>query len=70
MKSGSVAAGFFSRIVGSGPGSGMSLQFVIAGILYISAAIGVTLFVPMVRNLEDNLPDHDKLKKMEAPSKT
>lgn len=70
MKSGSAVAGFFSNIVGSGPGSGMSLQFVVAGILYISAAICVTLFVPVVRNLEDTLPDHDKLKKIEAPSQS
>ncbi len=68
MKSGKGLAGILGKILGNTPGSGMALQYLLAGILYMLAAVTVTLFIPVVRNLEDNLPDHDKLKKVEEPS--
>ncbi len=51
----------FGWLVGSGPGSGMSLQFLVSGLLYL-AVIAVAWFIPVVRNVETLLPDHDELK--------
>jgi len=51
-------APFFGTFVGSGPGSGMALMFVITGVL--AALTGLAgYFVPVVRNAENILPDHD-----------
>jgi len=55
----------FGGWVGNTPGSGMALQFIFAGIAYIVITLGVTLFVPALRNLEDQLPDHDQMKTLE-----
>jgi len=56
MQGGSLVA-IFGGLVGTGPGAGMSLIFVIAGALGILIAlIGFSLRV--VRNVEDILPDH------------
>jgi MFS family permease len=68
MKSSSWLAHTFSWLVGTKPGSGMALQFVITGILYMAIVLIVFLFVPVVRNLEDLLPDHDQMKKIEEES--
>ncbi len=68
MKSGSGLAIFIGKLLGNTPGSGIALQFLLAGILYMTVVGSVALFFPVVRDLEDNLPDHDKLKKMEVPS--
>ncbi|HRJ57961.1 MAG TPA: MFS transporter [Anaerolineales bacterium] len=58
-------AGAFGWMVGTTPGSGMALQLVLTGILYM-AVVGFTYaFIPHVRNLEDELPDHDQLQKLE-----
>ncbi len=56
----SQAAGW---LVGSGPGSGMSLQFVLSGILFLSIVI-VGFLTPAFRNIERNLPDYDQLEKV------
>jgi len=48
----------FGRLVGTGPGAGMGLLFVVTGILAALAGLGGYLF-PAVRNAEDILPDHD-----------
>lgn len=48
----------FDGLVGTGPGAGMSLMFVFAGVLGTLAALGGYVF-PAVRNVEDILPDHD-----------
>lgn len=66
MRSGSWLADAFGWLVGTGPGSGMALQFFLAGIVYMSIVLVVFLFFPVVRNLEDNLPDHDKMEKIEG----
>jgi len=48
----------FGTLVGNGPGSGMALMFVISGILAtITGLVGYS--IPVVRNAEDILPDHD-----------
>jgi MFS transporter, DHA3 family, macrolide efflux protein len=58
MAPGGTLARVFEPLVGSGPGSGMSLMFVFAGIL--GALVGLAGYlVPAVRRAEDLLPDHD-----------
>jgi len=47
----------FGWMVGTSPGSGKALQFVIAGGLYLAIAVCVLIFVPSIRNVEDLLPD-------------
>lgn len=47
----------FSWLVGTGPGAGMSLMFVIAGALGMLVGLGGYAF-PAVRDVEDILPDH------------
>jgi MFS family permease len=44
-------------LLGTGPGSGMALQFVLSGVGWI-AIIAVASLIPLVRNVEDLLPDH------------
>jgi len=56
----------FGWLVGTTPGSGMALQFVIAGVLYVAIVLCVFVFVPSIRNLEDRLPDHDEMETVEA----
>ena len=54
----------FSNWVGTGPGSGMALLFIISALG--SALIGlIGYFVPFIRNAESTLPDHDQLQKVE-----
>jgi MFS family permease len=61
MTSDTWLSGAFGWLVGTSPGSGMALQFVIAGVLYVLLVLAVFLFVPTIRNLEDHLPDHDQM---------
>lgn len=58
MASGNLFARTFSLLVGTGPGLGMGLMFVFAGILGALVALSGYLF-PAVRNAENLLPDHD-----------
>jgi MFS transporter, DHA3 family, macrolide efflux protein len=58
MSSGSGVSRTFAHVVGSGPGSGMGLMLVIAGVLGGAAGLAGYLF-PAVRNAESLLPDHD-----------
>jgi predicted MFS family arabinose efflux permease len=58
MAAGGAFARFFQPLVGSGPGSGMGLLFVFAGILGAAAALSGYL-IPAVRQIETRLPDHD-----------
>jgi MFS family permease len=58
----------FSWMVGNTSGSGMALQFVLTGILYVAATGFTYAFVPHVRNLEAELPDHDQMEKVDALS--
>jgi hypothetical protein len=57
MPSGSLAA-VFGWMVGTGPGAGMGLMFVVVGILGALVGLGGYAF-RVVRNAEDILPDHD-----------
>jgi DHA3 family macrolide efflux protein-like MFS transporter len=61
MQSGSLLAKTFGWLVGTEPGSGMALQFFLAGICYILLALGTYLFFPVIRNMENLLPDHDHM---------
>lgn len=58
----------FGWMVGNTSGSGMALQYVVTGILYISVVVITYLFAPHVRNLEAELPDHDQMKKVDTSS--
>jgi MFS family permease len=66
MQSGTWLANTFGWMVGNGPGSGMAVQFVLTGLAYMAAALVTYLFFPVVRDLEDHLPDHDQLEKAQA----
>jgi hypothetical protein len=66
MQSGGILAKTFGWLVGNTPGSGMALQFFFAGICYILVVLTVYLFFPVVRNLEDLLPDYDQMEKVEG----
>jgi MFS family permease len=58
MLAGGSLAGLFGGLVGSGSGSGMSLMFVITGL--IGALVALSGYaIPAVRNVEDLLPDYD-----------
>jgi hypothetical protein len=58
MAPGGSMANVFGWLVGTGPGSGMALLFVGAGILVAAVGLGGYL-IPVVREVEDRLPDHD-----------
>ncbi|MBN2146854.1 MAG: MFS transporter [Anaerolineales bacterium] len=64
MQANTWLARLFGGIVGTGPGSGMAVQFILTGIAYMLVVWIVFLFFPMVRNLEDRLPDHDQMEKL------
>lgn len=51
-------APLFGGLVGTGQGAGMSLMFVIAGVVGIIISLGGYTF-QVVRNIEDILPDHE-----------
>ncbi|MCC6802339.1 MAG: MFS transporter [Anaerolineae bacterium] len=58
MQAGGSLAPIFGGLVGTGAGAGMALMFVITGLL--GALIGLAGYaVPLVRNAEDLLPDHE-----------
>lgn len=58
MAPGGRLADLFGWLVGTGPGAGMALLFVGAGIMTALAGVAGYLF-PVVREVEDRLPDHD-----------
>ncbi|MCX6092564.1 MAG: hypothetical protein NTX23_06840 [Candidatus Bipolaricaulota bacterium] len=45
-------------LVGASPGAGLGVQYVLAGVAYMLIFLFALLFVPVVRNLEDLIPDH------------
>ena len=58
MSAGGNLAPLFGGIIGTGPGAGISLMFVITG--FLAAIAGLAgYFFPVVRNVEDILPDHE-----------
>ncbi|MCW3978993.1 MAG: hypothetical protein NWF12_04540 [Candidatus Bathyarchaeota archaeon] len=58
MMPGGALAPAFGWLVGTGPGSGMALIFIIAGLIGASTSLGGYAF-SAVRNVEDIIPDHD-----------
>jgi len=56
----------FGWLVGTSPGSGMALQFVLSGALYVLIVLSVVAFFPSIRNLEDQLPDHSEMETVES----
>ncbi len=66
MMPGGSLADTFGGLVGTGPGAGMALMFVISGIL--GAVVGLSGYaVRVVRNAEDLLPDHDAAESLPEP---
>ncbi len=49
----------FGWAVGTSPGSGLGLQYVLAGALYCLTCLVVLFFIPAVRNLDRLVPDYD-----------
>lgn len=60
MQAGGSLAARFGWLVGTGPGAGMSLLFVFGGLGAACVAVGGYL-VPVIRNVEKLLPDHDQM---------
>jgi DHA3 family macrolide efflux protein-like MFS transporter len=65
MVPGGALAPVFGPLVGTGPGAGMGLLFVFAGILGVFVALTGYL-VPVVRQVESRLPDHEADAKLAA----
>ncbi len=53
---GLLGAGWLGSVLGTGPGRGIGLVFVLAGLL-LALASGVALATPQIRRLESDLPD-------------
>jgi DHA3 family macrolide efflux protein-like MFS transporter len=68
MQSQTILARLFGWLVGTTPGSGMAVQFILTGVVYIIIVLVVFLFFPVVRDLEDRLKDHDQLNAAEVTS--
>jgi hypothetical protein len=49
-------AGSIGRIIGAGPGRGIGLMFIIAGLFNLLALVVGALY-PRIRRVEDELPD-------------
>ena len=58
MSEGGALVGVFGGLVGTGAGSGMSLLFIFSALAGLSVVL-VAYLIPIVRNVEDLLPDHD-----------
>ncbi len=58
MREGGSLTGTFGWLVGVGPGAGMALLTIICGVLIMIIAL-IAYRVPVIRNAEDILPDHD-----------
>jgi MFS transporter, DHA3 family, macrolide efflux protein len=64
MRSPGLLSSLFGWMVGTGPGSGMAVMMIVFGLLTILTMCSGYL-IPRIRNLEDLLPDHDQLSKLE-----
>lgn len=64
MQANTWLASAFGWMVGTTAGSGMALQLVLTGVLYMIVVVVTYLFVPHIRNLEAELPDHDQMQKL------
>ena len=60
MREGGSLVNAFNWLVGSGPGAGIGLLFVVTGV--IAALVGLSGYLfPVIRNAEILLPDHDEM---------
>jgi MFS family permease len=57
MMPGGALASIFGGLMGTGPGTGMSLMFVLAGFVTLFLSL-LVYFIPAIWNVEDILPDH------------
>jgi DHA3 family macrolide efflux protein-like MFS transporter len=65
MQTGNLFSQAFDGLVGTGPGAGMGLLTVFCCL--VCALVGLSgYFYPVIRNLEDVLPDHDQLQNAEV----
>lgn len=65
MQPGGALSGVFGGLVGTGPGAGMGLMFVLGG--GITGLIAILAFtVPSLREVESRLPDHDEIQPQPA----
>jgi MFS transporter, DHA3 family, macrolide efflux protein len=60
MMPGGALADTFGWLVGTGTGAGLGLIFIMTGLLGTAICFGGYLF-PAVRNVENDLPDHDQI---------
>jgi hypothetical protein len=58
MQPGGELALIFGPITGTGPGTGMALLFIYAGLAVILVGL-VAYAIPAIANVEDLLPDHE-----------
>ena len=65
MRSPSAMTGMFGWLVGTGPGAGMGLLFVICGLFVVITGL-VGYMVPAIRHVEEVLPDHDQMPEQES----
>ncbi len=69
MRTGGPLTEPFGWLVGTGPGAGMALIFIIAGTIGVILSLGVYA-IRTVRDVETILPDHDAQKPATEPSTT
>jgi hypothetical protein len=67
MRTGGSLAPAFGWLVGTGPGAGMALIFIVTGLLGTIFSLGVYA-IRTVRNVEIIMPDHDAQKLASEPS--
>jgi DHA3 family macrolide efflux protein-like MFS transporter len=60
MQPGGALAGTFGGLVGTGPGAGMALLMVLAGVMSATVSLSGYL-IPIIRDVETILPDHDEV---------
>ena len=68
MRSDTWVAHTFGWMVGTDPGSGMAVMMIVFGAMTILVLSSGYLF-PKIRNMEDILPDHDQLEKIEEATR-
>jgi len=67
MRAGGRLAAVFAPLVGTGPGAGMALMLVFAGLLSMVASLAAHAYRPL-RSLETTIPDHDQPVTPAAPA--